>query len=144
MCIYIYIYILYNAYMCSSCGRRGWAGRARVPWVALLVCRYLSNTASSALCVFCRVKDHRKLLHYSLHVKKTCVRQVALDEWFPPSAAGTCCGPTRAASIAFVLRACVCVCVYTCIYIYIYIYIYSVYVHIYIYIYIYIYSLCSI
>ena len=31
------------------------------------------------------MKDHHHLLHYLPHLKKTCVRQVALDKWFPPS-----------------------------------------------------------
>ena len=46
-------------------------------WLALLV---LSNAASFVLCVFCRVKDHHKLLHDSSSLKKTCVRQGVLDE----------------------------------------------------------------
>ena len=44
---------------------------------------YLTNAASSALRVFRRVKDHQTLLHYSPPLKKTCVRQVVLDKWFP-------------------------------------------------------------
>ena len=32
---------------------------------------------------FRRVKDRRNLLHYSRRLKKTCVRQVALDKWCP-------------------------------------------------------------
>ena len=59
--------------------------RVGLPWVALLVYRYLSTTASSVLCVFRRVKDHHNLLQYSPPSKKTCVRQVALDKWFPLS-----------------------------------------------------------
>ena len=35
--------------------------------------------------VFRRVKDHHTLLHYSLLLKNTCVRQVALGKWFPLS-----------------------------------------------------------
>ena len=49
----------------------------------LLVQRYVSNAASFVLCVFRRVKDHHILLHDSPLLKKTCVRQVVLDEWFP-------------------------------------------------------------
>ena len=45
----------------------------------------LSNTASFALCVFRRVGDRRNLPHYSQLLKNNCVRQVALDEWFPLS-----------------------------------------------------------
>ena len=36
--------------------------------------------ASFVLCVFRRVKDHRKLLHYSPLLKKARVRQVVLDK----------------------------------------------------------------
>ena len=54
-----------------------------VSWVALFVQRYLSNTASFVLCVFRRVKEHHNLLHDSTRLKKTCVRQVVLDKWFP-------------------------------------------------------------
>ena len=43
----------------------------------------LSNAASFVLCVFCRVKDHHKLLHYSPRLKNICIRQVMLDKWFP-------------------------------------------------------------
>ena len=50
--------------------------------------RYLSNATClirpHLLCVFfCRVKDHHNLLHGSPCLKKTCVRQVVLDEWLP-------------------------------------------------------------
>ena len=55
----------------------------RVSRVAILVERYLSNTASFVVCKFCCVKDH-KLLKYSPRLKNTCVRQVVLDTWFPP------------------------------------------------------------
>ena len=48
------------------------------------------SAAASVLCVFRRAKDHRNLLHYSPCLKNTCVRQVALDKWFPLSAAGSC------------------------------------------------------
>ena len=46
------------------------------------------NTASLVLCVVRRVKDHHSLLHYSLRLKKTVlkktlVRQVVLNKWFP-------------------------------------------------------------
>ena len=54
-----------------------------VPWAALIVWRYLSNTASFVLCVFRRVKGHGNLLHYSLRLKKTCARQVVSDKWLP-------------------------------------------------------------
>ena len=55
-------------------------------WVALLVERYVSNTASFVLCVVCRVKDHHNSLHYeslSSQYNKSCVRQVVLDKWLP-------------------------------------------------------------
>ena len=53
-------------------------------WVASLVWRHLSNTASFVLCVFRRVKDHHILKHYSRRLKKTCaIRQVVLDKCFP-------------------------------------------------------------
>ena len=51
--------------------------------VALLVWRYLSNAASSALCAVYSVKDHHTLQAYSSLLKKHCVRQVGLDKWFP-------------------------------------------------------------
>ena len=57
--------------------------RFAATWVALLVKRYLSNRASFGLCVFCRVKDHHNLLHYSPLLKKASVRQVVLDKLFP-------------------------------------------------------------
>ena len=50
---------------------------------ASLIQRYFSNTASFVLCVFLRVKDHHNLQSYSPLLKKTCVRQVELDKWFP-------------------------------------------------------------
>ena len=34
-------------------------------------------------CVLRRVEDHHTLLHCSPRLKKTCVRQVVLDKWFP-------------------------------------------------------------
>ena len=56
---------------------------ARLIRVALPVKSYLSNAASFVLCAAHRVKDHRKLLHCSPRLKKTCVRQVVLDKRFP-------------------------------------------------------------
>ena len=52
-------------------------------WVALLDKRYLSNTASFVLWLFRRVKDRHNSLRYSPLLKKSCVRQVVLDKWFP-------------------------------------------------------------
>ena len=52
-------------------------------WVALLVSRYSSNTASFVVCAVYGVKDHHDLQIYSPLLKKTCVRQVVLDKWFP-------------------------------------------------------------
>ena len=49
-------------------------------WVALLVQRYLSNTASFVLCTVYSAKDHHHLLHNLQLLKKTCVRQVVLDK----------------------------------------------------------------
>ena len=48
--VYIYIYTCIYVYMyiCPPC----WEGAPSDPWVALLVQRYVSNTASFALCVF--------------------------------------------------------------------------------------------
>ena len=34
-------------------------------------------------CVFCRIKDHHILPHYSSPLKNACVRQVVLGKWFP-------------------------------------------------------------
>ena len=39
--------------------------------------------ASFVLCMFRRVEDHHNLLHESPLWEKACVRQVALDKWFP-------------------------------------------------------------
>ena len=64
----------------SSGGCRGLSG---IIWAALLVKRNLSNTASFVFCVVRRVKNPHNLLHYSPLLKKACVRQVALDKWFP-------------------------------------------------------------
>ena len=62
--MYIYIYIYRNRVMTAF---------------------HLSNMASFVSCVFRRVKDRHDLLHCSPLLKKTCVRQVVLDKWFPPS-----------------------------------------------------------
>ena len=51
-------------------------------WAALLVQRYLFNTASFVLCIVGRVKDRHNLLHYSPLLKNTRGRLV-LDKWFP-------------------------------------------------------------
>ena len=52
-------------------------------WAALLVYRYLSNAASFVLRVVYSVKDHHGLLRDSPLLKKTCIRQVVSDKWFP-------------------------------------------------------------
>ena len=44
---------------------------------------------------FRRFKDHRALLHYSPLLKKTCVRQVVLDKWFPLILAHASVDPRR-------------------------------------------------
>ena len=67
-----------------SCGR---PRNAWYLWVALLVCRCLSNAASFVLCVFRLVEDHQHLLHSSPLMKKTCVRQVlSVRQVAPPDA----------------------------------------------------------
>ena len=43
----------------------------------------MPNTALFVVCVAYSVKDHKDLLHYLQLLKKTCVRQVVLDRWFP-------------------------------------------------------------
>ena len=48
--------------------------------------------------MFRRVKGHRNLLHYSPLVKKTGVRQVVLDKWFPLTQAQTTGPRTRLAA----------------------------------------------
>ena len=53
----------------------------------------LVYTASFVLCAVYSVKDHHNLQMCSPLLKKTCVRQVVLDKWFPPNP-----GPLRAAS----------------------------------------------
>ena len=45
--------------------------------------RYLSDTTPLVLCVVYCVKDQQALLPYSPLVKSACVRQAALDKWFP-------------------------------------------------------------
>ena len=47
------------------------------------VLQNLYSTASFVACAAYSVKDHRTLPKYSLLVKKTCVRRVVLDMWFP-------------------------------------------------------------
>ena len=59
------------------------AYRKAVLWVPEFDVRYLSNTASFVSCVFRRVKDHHTLPDYSSLLKKTCLRQVTFDKWFP-------------------------------------------------------------
>ena len=67
-------------------------------------------------------------------MKKTCVRQVVLDKWFPLTKRGSSDDQVRR------VRLCICTCVYIYIYIYIYICIHThTYIHTYIYIYIYVY-----
>ena len=51
--------------------------------VALLVQRYISNTASFVVCVVHSVKDHLILPNDSPLLKSTRARQVVLDKWFP-------------------------------------------------------------
>ena len=58
---------------------------AAVPW-ANATCLIL-NTASFVLCAVYSVKDRHTFPNCSPLSKKTCVRHVALDKWFPLSAA---------------------------------------------------------
>ena len=55
-------------------------GGRRQDFVALPVRRYLSNTASFVSLAFRSAKDHSNLLYGSPLLKRTCVRQVALDK----------------------------------------------------------------
>ena len=64
-------------------GRSGWKQAA-----ALIAWHYLSNAtcliqASLVLCALRRVKHHCTLLHSSPLLKKTFVRRVVIDKWFP-------------------------------------------------------------
>ena len=77
ICIYIYIYIYIYVYTHNI-----HYIYIYIYIVALLVQRYLSNTASFVLCVFPRGKDRHNLLHDSAPLKKSCVRQVGLDKCF--------------------------------------------------------------
>ena len=70
---------------------------SRDPWSRRLLPRepaagigrhYLSSTASFASCAAYSVKDRRNLPNCSPLSKKTCVRQVVLDKWFPPEGSG--------------------------------------------------------
>ena len=66
--------------------------RAGADWVALLVQHHLSDAASFVFCVFRHVIDHINLPNDSLCLKKTCVREVVLDKWFPPMVASSYLG----------------------------------------------------
>ena len=80
-----YIYILYHTityYIILCYGYFGYSTVHYKYWVALLVLRYLSNTASFVLCEIRRDKDNSNLLHDSPLLKKTCVRRVVLDKRF--------------------------------------------------------------
>ena len=61
---------------------------AQYLWVALPVLRYLSDAASFVLSVSRRVKEHHNLPLCSRLLRKTCVRRVVLDKWFPLSTSG--------------------------------------------------------
>ena len=130
--IYIYIYIYhmsnnnhYHMHYCisyifvwfvaSCCRRRCCCCCVVCVCVCVLFGVYLSNTASFGLCAFCRVKDHRKLLHDSPLLRKSCVRQVVSDKRYS-------LGSSRDRIVATKLT-CVYIYIYmyTCIYIYIYI-----------------------
>ena len=96
--------------------------------MALLVEPCLPEAASFVLCVPRRVKDHHNLLHESPHLKKACVRQVALDKWFPPEglrkgARGVFsgCGEGPPPPRPDPPKTYICICICICMYIYIYI-----------------------
>ena len=64
---------------------------------------YLSNATClirPRLFVFRRVKDHHNLSSYSLCLKKSCVRQVVLDKWFPLRCWLKCCNAASEAESA--------------------------------------------
>ena len=76
-------------------------------WSAFLGRHYLSNAncLMRPRLLYAVFKDHHHLLHDSPLLKNACVRQVALDEWFPlsssrwPAASSRCCtGPSGAAA----------------------------------------------
>ena len=91
-------------------------------WVALLVQRCLSNTASLVFCAVHSVNDHHMLPNDSPLLKNTLARQAVLDKRFP-----------RVMHVYMY--------VYICIHIYIYIYMYMcICIHIYIHTYIHIYK----
>ena len=113
-------------------------------WVARLVSRYSSNTASFVVCVFRDVKDHHNLPHYSPRSKNTCVRQVVLDKWFPlifpPSgprdlqfAGARGKGPCVYVYISYIHNTCISIYIYRERErdIHIYIYVYTIYIYTY-------------
>ena len=84
--VYVYVYIYIYIYIsCPAgtlrCRPSSW-GRTGFPRAALLVSRYLSN-AGLICCMFLCVKDHHNLSKLSPLLKKSCVRQVALDKRLP-------------------------------------------------------------
>ena len=70
MCIYVYSYFIWL-------DRGGEAPAGSLSDAACL-------KRPRLYCAFRRVKGHRNLRHYSPLSKKSCVRQVVLDKWFPP------------------------------------------------------------
>ena len=89
VCMRNCVYVCMHACRFADAQIRRFANRALVSSVhlyrvALLVQRYLLNTASFVLCVSRRVKDHHNLLHtYSPLLKKICKRQAVLGKWYP-------------------------------------------------------------
>ena len=84
-CTILYCTILYYTMVSRRRPRKGvqpGGQSSRFPSVGwrCLSKRCLSNTASFVLCAVYSVKDHHTLLHNSKRLKKTCVRQVALDK----------------------------------------------------------------
>ena len=69
--MYIYIYTQTHTYHCPLPPSLGWHHLSNATCL---------NTASLVLCMFRRVKYQHNSLHYSPLLKKTCVRQVALDK----------------------------------------------------------------
>ena len=58
----------------------------------------LISMASFVLCVVRHVKDHHDVIHYSIILKKSCVRRVVLQKWFPLPSVKTPFVPTPSGS----------------------------------------------
>ena len=86
VCMYVYIYIYIYIYIYNMLRRAATRlGRHHLSHAACL------TQASFVWCVAYSVKDHHHHLpNYSRLVKKSCVRQVVLDKWFPLSDVTRC------------------------------------------------------